>query len=198
MLFSIIILLSTSGCATLNESECKTANWEIIGLEDGSSGKPTSYIGQHREACSEYTVSPDLEAYLKGHNTGLTQFCTERNGYRQGMNGSSLNQVCTGTQAREFQRGHQRGIRIYQAGAVVRNLKNSIDSQYHRLDDIEEVKTLKEEELVRNGTSERRRRLLLDEIKELERETESIFIELDSMKSELLRREDDYQRLINN
>ena len=63
----LFALIQMSGCATLNESECQSANWEIIGLEDGSKGRNTSYIGEHREACSEYRIAPDLTSYIKGH-----------------------------------------------------------------------------------------------------------------------------------
>jgi len=198
LLLSLLFLVQLSACATLNESECKSANWEIIGLEDGSNGRPTSYIGEHRQACSEYTISPDLEAYLKGHQAGLKQFCTEQNGYRQGLSGHTLSQVCSGASARVFQRGHQRGATIHRAQVEIKHLKNQMDSHYHRLDDIQKNKKIKEDELVRDGTREYRRRELLEEIKELERESESIYIELDQMKFDLAKLELNYQRLIGN
>ncbi len=190
------VLLQVSGCATLNESECKTANWEIIGLEDGSQGKPTSYIGQHRKACSEYSIAPDLKAYMKGHQQGLKQFCTEQNGYQQGVRGKAISQVCTGELAVIFARGHQRGLHVYQAASELRAMQSKIDSLYHRLDEIESTRKVYEEELIRNGTSEYRRRELLNDIKQLERESESILIEIDYLKPELERLERNYHRLI--
>lgn len=193
---SIAILIQISGCATLSESECKTANWQIIGLEDGSQGRPTSYIGEHRKACSEYTISPDLNAYLEGHQQGLKQYCTEANGYQQGVRGKALSQVCSGDLATNFSRGHQRGLFVYQAGSEMRAMQATVDSMYHRLEEIERNRTAYEEELVRDGTSEYRRRELLDEIKELERESESILIEIDHLKPELERLERNYHRLI--
>lgn len=193
---SILVLLQISACATLNESECKTANWQIIGLEDGSQGRPASYIGEHRKACSEYTISPNLNAYLKGHSQGLKQYCTEQNGYQQGVRGKALSQVCSGSLATSFSRGHQRGLLVYQAASEMRAMQSQIDSLYHRLDEIESIRIADEEELIRNGTSEYRRRELLDEIKELERESESILIEIDHLKPELERLERNYQRII--
>lgn len=193
---AIILLLQLSGCATLNESECKTANWEIIGLEDGSKGRPNSHIGEHRKACSEYTISPDLSAYLKGHGKGLKQYCTEQNGYQQGVSGKALSQVCSEDLAVDFSRGYQRGLVVYRAGAELRSLQSKVDSMYHRLDEIERVRTVYEEKLVHNNTSEYQRRKLLNEIKELERESESLLIEIDYLQPELKRLEQNYHRLI--
>ena len=71
-----LFILIVSGCATLNEEECLTANWQIIGLEDGSEGHLETYLGKHREACAKYGVTPDLEQYRIGHAEGVQSFCT--------------------------------------------------------------------------------------------------------------------------
>ncbi|MBV1908510.1 MAG: DUF2799 domain-containing protein [Kangiellaceae bacterium] len=194
----LFALIQMSGCATLNESECQSANWEIIGLEDGSKGRNTSYIGEHREACSEYRIAPDLTSYIKGHKQGLKQFCTQQNGYQQGVKGATNNQVCTGSSVRDFNRGHQDGLRIYRASKEILGLESEIDSRHHRLEDIEKQKRAMEEELVRNGTKEYRRRELLEEIKSLERESEATYIEIDNMRISLARLKDIYQRMIRN
>lgn len=194
--FSFLFLLHISSCATLNESECKTASWEIIGLEDGSNGRHSSYIGEHRQACADYGIAPDLKAYLKGHAAGLRQFCTEQNGYQQGLQGRKNNNLCPTDLVKGFQRGFQRGHQVYRMETEINNLRNSIDSHGHKLKEISEIAVIKEEELVNRNTREYRRRELLNEIKELERESESIHIEIDHLRVSLLRLEEDYQRLI--
>ena len=195
-ILSFLFLLNISSCATLNESECKTANWEIIGLEDGSQGKHSSYIGEHRQACAEYNIAPDLNDYLKGHTAGLRQFCTEQNGYQQGVQGRKNNNLCPADLAGGFQRGYQKGYGVYRIESEINELRHNIDSHEHRLHEISDISTSKEEELVSRNTREHRRRELLNEIKELERESESIHIEIDHMRVSLLRLEQDYQRLI--
>jgi len=192
---SFIFLLNISSCATLSESECKTANWEIIGLEDGSRGKHSSYIGEHRQACADYNVAPDLNAYLKGHAAGLRQFCTEQNGYQQGLQGRKNNNLCPAELARGFQRGYQKGYRVYRMETEINNLRHSIDNHEHRLHEISEILVGKEEELINRNTREYRRRELLQEIKELGRESESIHNEIDHLRVSLIRLEEDYQRL---
>ena len=47
-----VIILSLSNCANMNESDCLTADWQLIGFEDGSFGKNESHISQHRQECS--------------------------------------------------------------------------------------------------------------------------------------------------
>lgn len=195
-ILSLVFLLNLSSCATLNESECKTANWEIIGLEDGSQGKHSSYIGEHRQACAEYNIAPDLNAYLKGHTAGLRQFCTEQNGYQQGLQGRKNNNLCPTELARGFQRGYQKGFRVYRMETEINNLRHSIESHEHRLHEISEIMVSKEEELINRNTREYRRRELLEEIKGLERESESVHIEIDHLRVSLIRLEEDYQRLI--
>ena len=181
----------------MNASECKVANWEIIGLEDGSKGRQTSYIGEHRQACSGYAVTPDLNAYLKGHAEGLRQFCTESNGYQQGLNGYQNNQLCPADLASAFNRNYVDGYRIYQVRSEIGQLTRQIQSSHHRLNKISKTIKIKEEALVTDATQEYRRRELLDEIKELERESASMLIELDQMEARLVRLESKYHRMIN-
>jgi len=194
---SLIFLLNFTGCATMNKSECTTANWEIIGLEDGSAGRNTSYIGEHRQSCAEHNVVPDLVQYKKGHAAGLRQFCTESNGYQQGARGAQNNNVCPPNLAGIFQRGYNKGFRIYKMESKVNQLRRSIDGHEYRLKEISDITAAKESELVNRNTPEYRRRELLSEIKELERESEATHIEIDQMRVALLRAEEDYQRLLN-
>jgi len=194
MLVSFLFLLNMVSCATLNESECKTANWEIIGLEDGSKGKPTSFIGEHRQACSEYNVAPDLDAYLRGHRSGMRQFCTAQNGYQQGLRGNSFNQTCPADLSANFKNAYQKGYRLYQIGAEINQLKQQRHSDEERIAEIEDIKQIKENELLAHNTREYRRRELLSEIKDLERESESIHHNLEESQGILIRLEQDYQR----
>ena len=106
-------LLTLSACATLNESECKTADWQTIGLEDGSRGLPVSTVGRHRKACSEYGIKPNLEAYRRGHATGVVSFCTPRNGFIQGKAGHSHYDVCPPDLRSGFLAGYEDGRELY-------------------------------------------------------------------------------------
>ena len=93
-LLTLSVGLYISGCATLNKDECRTADWRAIGYEDGSRGYHPSRIGQHREACAEYGVRPDMDAYRSGHAEGVRVYCKPHTGYRLGLRGTSYNDIC--------------------------------------------------------------------------------------------------------
>ena len=77
-------VLFAGGCATMNKSECQTADWTMIGMEDGSRGRLSSYIGNHRSACAKFGITPDLDSYQSGHEQGVRHYCTGRNGFARG------------------------------------------------------------------------------------------------------------------
>jgi hypothetical protein len=106
-------LLLLSGCATMNEDECRSADWYSVGFEDGAHGRSINYIGNHREACAEYGISPQAGRYQDGWNEGIRRYCTPRNGYEAGMRGRSRSTQCPADLAREFRVAYQYGYRIY-------------------------------------------------------------------------------------
>jgi len=193
-LLSFTLVAGLTSCASLSESECRAADWEIIGLEDGSKGRSTSHIGKHRKACADYNIAPDLAAYSRGHASGLRQFCTEQNGYNEGVRGHSNANVCPVQLARNFNSGYQRGFEVYQKNREINRLQAGIESREHRLHEISEIKVELEEEIISNTTREYRRRELLEEIKALEREDEALHHEIDEMAITLIRLEESFRQ----
>jgi len=193
-LVSFGVVVGLTSCASLSESECRVADWEIIGLEDGSKGRNTSHIGKHRKACADYDIAPDLAAYSRGHAFGLRQFCTEQNGYDEGVRGHANANVCPVQLARGFNRGYQRGFEFYQITSKINRLQAGIESRGNRLHEINDIKVELEEEIIRNTTSEYRRRELLDDIKALEREYEALHHEIDEMTISLIRLEESFRQ----
>lgn len=128
--FLLIITTSlfVSACATLNESECENADWQIIGIEDGSSGRLLSYIKNHRKACAEYGVTPNLNRYQDGHAEGLSQFCTEEVGFAQGKRGRHYNGVCPVELRGNFLYGYERGRELF----LLQREINQNDSQIRK------------------------------------------------------------------
>ena len=193
LMLSVFALGFMQGCATLNQSECQAANWEIIGLEDGSAGRASSYLGQHRSACAEYGIAPDLNAYLKGHKQGLNQYCSYQGGYSLGERGSSFNSVCPGAEYPEFSRGYQRGKQAWGYISEIRQLSNSIQSHHNRLHDLERQIKYKEDVIVAEGTTLEQRRDLLEEVKLMSSEITEINNELPYLEDELIKVEQRYE-----
>jgi hypothetical protein len=110
-LFAAALLLG--GCASMDKSQCVSANWTAIGMEDGAQGRPLARLGDHRRACAEHGVQPDAERYAAGRNEGLKSYCTYDQGYRTGRAGNAYNGVCPEPAARNFLAGYQHGREVH-------------------------------------------------------------------------------------
>ena len=79
MKYDKLILLAgfviLTGCATLNEQECRMANWRDIGVSDGRTGQPASRVETHRKACASYGILLQEQQYLAGREEGLQEYC---------------------------------------------------------------------------------------------------------------------------
>lgn len=95
MMLILLTLLTLGSCATLSEEECALGDWRGIGFEDGAAGRAPDFIAQHREACAEVGVSPNLSLWLAGREQGLRTYCTAQNAYSITRRGSSVRPYCT-------------------------------------------------------------------------------------------------------
>lgn len=191
MIGSILI----GGCATLTESECKSANWEMIGFEDGSNGKLPSYIENHRSACAKYNITPNLDGYLRGHSNGVKKFCTEYNGFEQGKAGLDYNDVCPPELSDDFLRGYYVGEKFHAVLSAIRDSESSIRSDHVQLESlIYEVRDY-EDQLVHRDTTEDERRYLLKKIRDNQREIGRLEQRISENEREIDRREFEYDQL---
>ncbi len=188
-------LLTLSACATLNESECKTADWQTIGLEDGSRGLPVSTVGRHRKACSDYGVKPDLAAYRSGHADGVLSYCTPRNGFAQGKAGRSHHDVCPAELRVGFLSAYEDGRELYDLQREQNQVRRDIKSAEEDLNDTEHRLEHSEARVVADGVSSAEREKLLAEIKLDMARMQDLLVELDELESELQRVTSVYQTL---
>ncbi len=128
------LILLLSGCATLSKQECLQSNWEIIGQNDGANGRPLNYLDQHRQACSEYRISPDAMAYERGRNRGLLNYCTESRGYSVGASAIEFDEVCPEPQRQEFIKGYLRGLDQAMADVEWESFRKSQDLVFKTLE----------------------------------------------------------------
>jgi hypothetical protein len=106
-------LLFLSACASMNKSQCLSADWYAIGVEDGARGRSLEYLGNHRRACAEYGVAPDAQRYQAGRDAGLRSFCTYDRGYAIGRAGQGRPTVCPDRLAANFDAGYGDGRQRY-------------------------------------------------------------------------------------
>ncbi len=159
--------LLAAGCATLNKEECLQADWRTIGLEDGSKGYPLTRISEHRKACAEHRVQPNLSHYRAGHQEGVRLFCVPRRAYQLGLRGRSYQGVCPKDLEADFLAYYTTGKEIYQLNRQLRRDEQTLRDLEREYDSYTNAMKQKEERLVSPGLTREQRQRLLDEIKSL-------------------------------
>lgn len=106
-------LAALSGCTSMTPEECAAADWRQIGYADASRGNDQSRIDDHRRACAEAGVTPDLNAYLAGFDKGLPNYCTRETGFNQGSRGNAAPSQCNNKRFYDFVDGYDNGRRYY-------------------------------------------------------------------------------------
>ncbi len=197
MFFVVLLLGIIQGCATLNKSECRKADWEIIGLEDGSAGRPITYIGRHRKSCAEYGVKPNMSNYRLGHVEGVRIFCTPRKGFELGKAGRSHNDVCPVDLRVSFIAAYDNGKDLFAAKKAMNDTQNRVKSAQQRLDNINDRITNLEGQLVSGNGSTTDRKDWLDQIKQLQVEQNQEKTSLRSLQLQLKKRQRKFKYLSN-
>jgi hypothetical protein len=185
LLFVCFLSLLLISCATLNKDECRTANWKLIGYEDGSKGYSTSRIGEHRKACAEYGISPDLDLYNKGHAEGLHKYCIPANAFNLGRQGSSYQGNCAGYNETQFISAFNQGIKLYTANSALSQMQKLRTQQQEDLALVKEDIHIKEQLIVDGKQSKTQIVLLLLEIKELYSSKTNISIEINNLQADI-------------
>ncbi|MBF0377614.1 MAG: DUF2799 domain-containing protein [Desulfamplus sp.] len=186
---------SLSGCATMNQSECQNADWELIGFKDGSKGRLNSYLENHRNACAKYNITPNLQAYLRGHKNGVKEFCTEYNGFEEGKRGWSYNGVCPSELSGDFLKGYYVGQKFHAVLSAIERSESSIRFHQMRINSlVDEVREL-EHQLAHKDTSKDERRSFLRRIRHNQREIRKIEHEIFEYEMDIDRREFEYNQL---
>ncbi|MBT2972252.1 MAG: DUF2799 domain-containing protein [Candidatus Thiodiazotropha sp. (ex Ctena orbiculata)] len=151
----------------MDREECQLADWRSIGYEDGAKGRPLSYLGNHRKACAEHGVTPDMERYEEGRLAGLEEYCTPRKGFDLGKSGHKHNPVCSAPLAEAFREAWSNGAEVHAAKMQLQNSKQKLDRQRNLIETLQQQIEETEADLVKDGISSKRRKILLDELKVL-------------------------------
>lgn len=125
LLLTLPLLLA--GCAVVSEEECQAGLWYERGLQDGARGRGQALVYEIAQKCREYGVRVDSDAWLRGHEEGVEQFCTPENGYIQGRRGHGYEGVCTGPTADLFMGEYRRGLADYRVEQEYRRLADRRD-----------------------------------------------------------------------
>ncbi len=191
--FAALLLLA--GCATMEKSECESADWRIIGLEDGARGQPLSYVGRHRKACAEYGIAPNLARYERGHADGLRQFCTPDNGFKQGRAGRRYQGVCPAALEGGFVAGYETGLELYELSSAIHHLQRDVRAMQADLEALNEEHQDVETRLVSESLSVGERKTLLDRFKQLQTDIAALEIDIRDAELNAARMQGEYEVL---
>jgi predicted nucleic acid-binding Zn-ribbon protein len=191
----ILIALLVSGCATMDKSECRQADWQMVGIEDGAKGHPVSYIGNHRKACAEYGVQPDLAQYQLGHQAGLVQFCTASNGFNQGRAGRKYNEVCPAGLREQFVRGYNTGRELNLLNSEIDHMRRDAELKKDEMAELEERINNIETVLVSGAISVKDRETLLEQFKKLQSRLTTLENDIRGLNLAVARRQHEYEIL---
>lgn len=182
MLSATLVL---SGCATLSEEECLAADWQTIGFEDGTVGKPIAQIGKHREACADHGVPVDLTAYKEGHAEGMIVFCQPGSGFELGNRGGRFNDDCPVDLRAEFYAAYEDGYRAYKLRREVRNSLQDIQRYQQSLEVIsEQIKKIEANLVSAEGDAGSREQWLGD-LNNLQRQQNYIRGDIEDLQSKI-------------
>lgn len=121
-----LALALLAGCATLDRSECLTADWRAIGLADGAEGYGPDRLDAHRADCARYGVTPDAAAWEAGRQAGLASYCTPENAYRVGAIGAELSDQCPAEDMPELQAAWNEGSLRYAIEREISALRSQL------------------------------------------------------------------------
>ena len=199
------LLVAGCGSSTLSKDECRTVDWRTIGYEDGVAGRSGDQIGRHRQACAEYGVAPDLDAYRAGRAEGLREFCQPNNGYRAGASGQIYYDSCPAELAPAFLAAYEDGRELYVRERRVSDADSAIAARRYeiaRLEDSLLNGSFRVAAALETATPEQRTQAVLDakqagerigllkaEISKLERDRARYQRELDRYRAQMIARQ---------
>ena len=136
---AVLGLLMLGACTSqMSKDECRTVDWRTVGYEDGVAGRPGDRIGEHRRACAEHGVAPDLNAYLAGRTAGLREYCQPHNGYRAGANGYTYYDVCPADLAEAFEQAYDEGRALHVRERRVADADEQIEARRREIRRLED------------------------------------------------------------
>ena len=129
--------LLTGGCATMSAEDCTGADWQTIGLADGTAGQTLAKAERRANDCAKHGVVMDRTAYDTGRDQGLSQYCVAGNAYQLGERGHSYNGVCSNHNEADFLAAYEKGRELHAfttaAGSASSQLA-SAESRFKELD----------------------------------------------------------------
>jgi len=121
-----------AGCATMSADDCSGADWQTIGLADGTAGQTLAKADRRANDCAKHGVVMNRSAYDAGRHTGLDRYCVAGNGYQLGERGQNYNGVCTNHNEADFLAAYQKGRELHAFTSAVSAASSQLASAQSR------------------------------------------------------------------
>lgn len=132
----LLLFLPLAACATLDEDECRAADWEAIGKADGANGRTPDWIEKHARACNQYGIAPVRATWERGRQQGLPLYCTPHRAWEEGADGRRLSPVCPAAETSNLQRINFRGRTYHRIGQDIAEAEREISRINAALSDL--------------------------------------------------------------
>ncbi|WP_086933583.1 DUF2799 domain-containing protein [Agarilytica rhodophyticola] len=187
------LCLLLSACATMNKSECLSADWQAIGYEDGAKGHTINKLSDRREACAKHGVTPQLQAYRTGRSDGLKEFCSEYSGFQQGSSGYNYQGVCRDFNEQAFLDGYHDGKHLYALNKERNKIKSRIEHNRHEIKRLDKRVLHLRDEIASETSTPQQRTEALDEIIAIEHDIDELLLLVDEDLELSIAAEREYQ-----
>lgn len=122
-----------AACATLTKAECTAGDWRSIGIGDGASGRPASYVDNHISACAEHGIALNRQLYEQGRQEGLRSYCRIERAESEGRAGRVNYNSCQGEIGVAFNRVHTAARALYDLEARMTSLDSELNGAIAQL-----------------------------------------------------------------
>lgn len=186
----LLAVFALSACASMDKDECLTADWRTVGFHDAAAGRTADTIGDHREACAEYGVTPNLDRYLEGRRAGEKEYCRASRGYQEGLAGRTYAGICPAPLERPFKDGYEAGLRIHAIEDQARDQERLMRDKERQLKATRKSVEQAQSIIVSSSDSQARSRALLDlqsrnrERSDLERQIDALARDIQRLRQE--------------
>ncbi|HEX2493114.1 MAG TPA: DUF2799 domain-containing protein [Steroidobacter sp.] len=188
-----VIALLASGCASMNQDECRAADWRTIGFEDGVAGRSGDRIAQYRKACAKHGVAPDLTLYQGGREEGLREYCRPANGFRLGAQGGGYGGICPADLDDAFVSAYESGRQLYTLQTRVSNAVYQLDAKRHELHGAEEDIVKRSALAISSDATAEERAQAVVEVKRLSEHVGRLKTEIRQLEEDRVRYEHDLE-----
>ena len=196
LLCSLTGILLLTGCSSLSEKECRSADWRMIGYEDGISGKKLARLTDHRSACAQYDIAPNLDLYRLGYEEGLDEYCRPGMVFELGKNGSAYPTQCPDHLSDQLKTSYRYGRDIYDLNDEIRHMQKLISNKNNELIQAEQLLSENKAQIIDQGTTVSERDKLLEDSMQLSKRIDGIKEEIDDLNIKLKYRKSQLKRLV--